>query len=86
MKNKRVQIARILNDRLKRCISGEYYLIWSEFKREAYKYSELKKFTNIKNNIKRAINFTQEGNVGKAFKALLSNGIADASQDIISTL
>ena len=85
-KNKRVQSARILNDRLKRWISGEHYFLWSETKREADKYSEHKKSTNTKNNIDRAINLTQEGNFGKACKALLSNGMADASQDIISTL
>ena len=76
----------ILNDRLKRWISGEHYLLWSESTREADKYSEYKNSTNIKNNIDRAINLTQEGNVGKACKALLSNGMADASQDIISTI
>ena len=38
-KNKRVQSARILNDRLKRWISGEHYFLWSETKREADKYS-----------------------------------------------
>ena len=85
-KNKRVQSARILNDRLKRWISGEHYFLWSETKREADKYLEHKKFTNTKNNIDRAINLTQEGHFGKACKSLLSNGMADASQDIISTL
>ena len=47
-KNKRVQSARILNDRLKRWISGEHYFLWSETKREADKYSEHKKSTNTK--------------------------------------
>ena len=58
-KNKRVQSACILNDRLKCWISGENYLLWSETKREADKYSE-QKSTNTKNNIYRAINLTQE--------------------------
>ena len=76
----------ILNDRLKYWISGEYYFIWSETKREADKYSEHTKSTNINNNIDRAINLTQEGNVGKVCKAILSNVMADASHDIISTI
>ena len=59
-KNKRVQKDGILNDHLKRWLSREHYLLWSESKREADKYSEHKKSTNIKNNIDRAINLTQE--------------------------
>ena len=86
VKHKRVQSARILNNRLKRWISGENYLIWSESKQEADKYLEHKKSTNIKNNIDRAINITQEGHFDKACKALLSDGMADAYQGIISTL
>ena len=70
-KNKRVQSARILNDRLKRWIYGEHYFLWSETKREADKYSELKKSTDTKNNIDRAINLTQEGHFGKACKSLM---------------
>ena len=60
-KNKIVQSTCILNDRLKRWISGEHYFLWSETKREADKYLEHKKSTNTKNNIDRAIHLTQEG-------------------------
>ena len=87
-KRRRVHFSRLLSERLRRWLSGDYEALWSEATcaSKAPKRTLEEQADSLEKRCERAKALTQEGNLSKACSALLSYGIADVIPSVLCDL
>ena len=87
-KRRRVHFSRLLSERLRRWLSGDYEALWSEATcaSKAPKRTLEEQADSLEKRCERAKALTQEGNLSKACSALLSCGIADVNPSVLCDL